>query len=81
MKAEIYLEESSFELVLTPETEEDQNAVESFMTVMEKPMKVDVTGFGCNRKVTMSMTLSISQHSTWSKFYPRDKEIFIGKGL
>ncbi len=73
MKAEIYLEEGvlALDLVLTPETGEDLNAMKFFIAVMGKPMKVDATGFGCNRKVTMSMTLSISQHSTWSKFYPK----------
>jgi len=75
VKAEIYLEESSLELVLMPETEEEKNVVEPFVAVMGKSMKADVTGFGCNRKVTMSFTLCVSQHSTWSKFYPGDKRI------
>ena len=76
MKAEIYLEEGvlDLDLVLTPETGKELNAMKSFMAVMGKPMKVDVTGFGCGRKVAMSTTLSISQHSTWSKFYPGDKK-------
>jgi len=76
MKAEIYLEEGvmDLDLVLTPETGKELNAMKSFMAVMGKPMKVDVTGFGCDRKVAMSVTLSISQHSTWSKFYPGDKK-------
>jgi len=74
MKVGIYLQEELFDLVLTPETEQEENAVESFMAVMEKSMKVDVTGFGCNRKATMSIMLSISEYNTWSKFFPGDKE-------
>jgi len=76
VKAEIYYEDGvlDLDLVLTPETGEDLNAMKSFMAVMGKPMKVEATGFGCNRKFAMSITLSISQHSTWSKFYPGDKK-------
>ena len=75
MKAEIYLEEGvlDLDLVLIPETEEEKNAVESLL-VDSMVMKVDVTGFGCGRNKHMGVTLSLSQPSTWSKFYPGDKE-------